>query len=601
MRDRRGGIALATALAAIPLIIAAGLAIDGARAWLVSSRLQASLDAAALAGARNLNVTRTARDTEIRAMFWANFSAAIPDPLMPDRRIGFLGSSTETPVIRDRSDSPLIADTAIEISVSAVVPTTFMRIAGINTVRVAASAQARRADLGMELALVLDVTGSMGANYRTNSANATDFNTATNIHAVRLASQDLLTILYGERRFVDGLWVSVVPYTTTVNVGSGRTGQGRLGVNRSQGPNRIVNLNRLQASITDGRHSWGQAGAAAYGPAGWDGCIEARWEDSSAADYEAPPGPLGLRPFFNPSTLRFATIPANVNDHINALMRRDAQNRLFPGDNDWIPAIATIGGTNSPLAITEQWRSWRENNNVGPNLGCPEDEVLPLTADRDVVMRHVSELRSTFRGGTMTNIGLQAGWWTLSPLWREVWNLGPAPAGQDTPLPLNYGAPFMRKVVVLMTDGENQWFDFPGGWPGRCTTGANTTRRTLPWLATTNVPVLQPVACPSGAPNDNDADYTGYGRLRDGNLGTTNPGEATNVLDARMLELCNALKNAGIIIYTVTFNLNVVSTQNLFRNCASSPDYYFNSPTGADLRAAFQTIGSQLANLRLTQ
>lgn len=603
MRNRRGSIAVATALAALPLIAAAGLAIDGARAWLVSSRLQASLDAAALAGARNLNVTRAARDAEIRAMFWANFVAGQPDPLMPDRRIGFLGASTETPVIRDRSDDTSLADTAIRISVSAVVPTTFMQIFGIRTVRVSAAAQARRADLGMELALVLDVTGSMGANYRANSQNATDFDTAQNIHALRLASQDLINILYGERRFVDGLWVSVVPYTTTVNVGSGRTGQGRFGVNRSQGPNRIVNLSLLQATTTDGRHSWGQAGAAAYGPAGWDGCIEARFTDRSAEEYEAPPGPTGLRPFFYPSTLRFAAIPANVNDHVNALMRRDAQNRLWPGDNDWIPAMAVIGGTNSPFAITEQWRSWRQNNSAGPNVGCPEDEVLPLTADRDVVLQHVSRLRSTNRGGTMANVGLQVGWWTLSPLWRDVWNLGPPPPGQDTPLPLNYGTLFMRKVVVLMTDGVNEWYDFPGGWPGSCSAGANTARRTLPWLATTNVPVLQVQACPSNpaAPNDNDADYTGYGRLRDGRLGTTLPGQATTTLNTRMLELCTALKDAGITIYTVTFNLTNTNTQNIFRQCASNPDYYFNSPTQADLRAAFQTIGSQLANLRLTQ
>jgi Flp pilus assembly protein TadG len=601
VRNRRGSIAVATALAALPLIAAIGLAIDGARAWLVSSRLQGALDAAALAGARNLNVARPARDAEIRAMFWANFSALQPDPLTPGRRIGFLGASTETPVIRDRSDDPSLAETAIRISVNAVVPTTFMRIFGIDTVRVAASAQARRADLGMELALVLDVTGSMGANYRSNSTGPTDFNTSQNIHALRLAAQDLINILYGNRRFVDGLWVSVVPYTTTVNVGSGRTGMGRFGINRSEGPNRIVNLSLLQASTTDGRHSWGMAGAAAYGPAGWDGCIEARFTDRTPAEYEAPPGPTGLRPYFYPSTLRFRTIPTDVNQHITTLMRRDAQNRLWPGDNDWIPVLATIGPVQSPFAITEHWRSWRENNTVGPNLGCPEDEVLPLTADRDVVLQHVSRLRSTFRGGTMANVGLQVGWWTLSPLWREVWNLGPPPPGQDTPLPLNYGALFMRKVVVLMTDGVNEWYDFPGGWPGACTSGQNTARRTLPWLATTNVPVLQPVACPSNAPNDNDADYTGYGRLRDGRLATTSPTQATTVLNNRMLELCEALKGAGIIIYTVTFNLTNVNTQNLFRQCATSPDYYFNSPTQADLRAAFQQIGSQLANLRLVQ
>jgi hypothetical protein len=588
MRNRRGGIALATALAAIPLIAAAGLAIDGARAWLVSSRLQASLDAAALAGARNLNVTRTARDAEIRAMFWANFSAAIPDPLMPDRRLGFLGSSTETPVIRDRTDNPLLPDTAIEISVAAVVPTTFMRIFGIDSVRVAASAQARRADLGMELALVLDVTGSMGRNYRPNSSGLRDFDVTRNIHALRLAAQDLVNILYGNRTVVDGLWVSIVPYTTTVNIGASRS--------------HLVDFSRIAASTQNGRTTFGFSGLNAYGPAGWGGCIEARHLDRSLEEYEAPPVASLLTPFFWHSTLR--------ND--GTMQRRAGTNTLMPGDNDWIRQLAGPGGSNSPFAITERWRAARENFSVGPNLGCPEDEILPLEANRDVILDRLQGLRSTFRGGTMANIGLQAGLWTLSPLWRDIWSLGPPPPGQDTSLPLDYGAPFMRKVIVLMTDGENQWFDFPQGWPGRCDDTNATDNRPrsglnrLPGVANVNIPPFSTQPCPSGYTREgdgqNDADYTGYGRLRDNRLGTnlTNA-QANAILNERMLELCNAIKSRGITIYTITFNLTNVNTQNLFRSCATSPDFYFDSPTQQDLRAAFQTIGSQLANLRLTQ
>jgi hypothetical protein len=55
----------------------------------------------------------------------------------------------------------------------------------------------------------------------------------------------------------------------------------------------------------------------------------------------------------------------------------------------------------------------------------------------------------------------------------------------------------------------------------------------------------------------------------------------------------------NIIVYTITFNLTDAPTQDLFRSCASQPDYWFNSPTQADLRNAFRQIGSQLANLRL--
>jgi hypothetical protein len=587
VKKRRGNIGLITALSAVPLLGAAGLAIDGARAWLVSSRLQASLDSAALAGARNLNVTRTARDAEIRAMFWSNFSAAEPDPLDPTRRVGFLGASTPAPVIRDRSDDPELATTAIRISVTAAVPTTFMRIFGIPTVRVAAMTQARRADLGMEISLVLDVTGSMGRNYRGNSANEFDFDTSTNIHALRLASQDLIQALYGERETVPGLWVSVVPYTTTVNIGQARRN--------------IMNFNAIPASSDDGRTTFGIGGEAAFGPAGWGGCIEARPQDRTAEEYEAPPLVNGLVPFLWRSTLR----------NNGEMRRRAADNALIPGDNDWIRQLAGPGGSTSPFAITERWRAARENFSVGPNLGCPMDEVLPLEARRSVVVERLQRLRATFRGGTMANIGLQAGWWTLSPDWRPVWDLGAAPPGQATPLPLDYGALFMRKVIVLMTDGVNQWFDFPQGWPGVCndTNAANNAPASglnrLPGVANVNIPPFssQPCPTPYNTANDgfNDADYTGFGRLQDNRLGTTNNNTANQRLNERMLELCEAIKSRGITIYTITFNLTNQNTQNLFRDCASEPENYFNSPTQQDLRAAFQQIGSQLANLRLTQ
>ncbi|WP_431267962.1 hypothetical protein [Dankookia sp. P2] len=75
----------------------------------------------------------------------------------------------------------------------------------------------------------------------------------------------------------------------------------------------------------------------------------------------------------------------------------------------------------------------------------------------------------------------------------------------------------------------------------------------------------------------------------------------TSELNTRMSNLCAAMKRQGIIVYTITFNLTEAATQALFRGCASQPDYWFNSPTQADLRNAFRQIGSQLANLRLVR
>ena len=34
-------------------------------------------------------------------------------------------------------------------------------------------------------------------------------------------------------------------------------------------------------------------------------------------------------------------------------------------------------------------------------------------------------------------------------------------------MPLAYNTPYMKKVIVLMTDGNNNWNDWTGGVPGQ--------------------------------------------------------------------------------------------------------------------------------------
>jgi hypothetical protein len=196
------------------------------------------------------------------------------------------------------------------------------------------------------------------------------------------------------------------------------------------------------------------------------------------------------------------------------------------------------------------------------NVGCGQP-VAGLSNDRDRILSIIGALQPTNRGGTMGNVGLQAGWFTLSPRWRGLW--GTSPWGTVTPpgLPLDYPGPrdFMTKVIVMMTDGDNNWFDY-------------------------------------GRPPAHD--YTAYGRLGEGRLGTTNGGTARTRIDDRMLTLCTNIKARGIRVYTITLGTST-ATRSLYQQCATGPGYYFHAPTASDLRAAFREIGTQLGNLRLEQ
>lgn len=164
------------------------------------------------------------------------------------------------------------------------------------------------------------------------------------------------------------------------------------------------------------------------------------------------------------------------------------------------------------------------------------------------------------RGGTTTNLGVVWGWRLLSPRWRGLW-------ASDPELPLDYDEPLMDKVVVILTDGDNNLY--------------------------------------SGHAPSGDTDYTGYQRLSAGRLGTTNRSTARTRLNDRTLQTCTAMKQEGIIIYAITFEVANNSAgdaiRSIFRSCATTPGHFFDSYGGEGLAGTFRTIAAQLANLRIAE
>lgn len=596
LRDRRGAVAAMSAVVMIGVIGFAGLAIDLTRIWMVNARLKTAIDAAALVGARQISLPAATRDAMIENVYWANYT-----------QNGFSNNYLLATV--NRPTITQLDEQRIQVSGSAVIPTTLFSILDRRNTTVGDTSIARRQGTGLELALVLDVTGSM--------ASTPSGATQSNIAALRQAATDLVDILYGGQEQQPNLWVSIVPYTAMVNIGPGRT-------------------------------TWLQAGSLNtnnYLPSVWLGCVEARAGinyPAGADEDDSPPSLAPFRPFFWPSNRYAHSLDPNIPG--NVWVYRGAGNppprTLTPvsvplasvlptdlpvnyGDNSWIPGA---GGT----VVRNTTASWsdavwepdpanpgtdaqdnaRDNNGRGPNLGCGR-AVLPLTRNRQPLIDQINALRATRRGGTMANVGLQLGWATISPRWRADWNLTEAREGQQ--LPLDYNTRFMRKAIVLMTDGENQWYDWPGGAPGDCTT---TSSGTAGPCASAQRPV-RPPNVPIWT-NAVDADQNAYGRLANGGpfgnrLGIANPTagpagtavtDPTNGINARMTRLCTAVRseNRNITVYTIVFVPNAsAAVQNLYRNCASAPENFFLAPTQAALRAAFQTIAGQLASLQLVE
>ena len=181
--DRRASVAVFFSIALVPALGVVGLAADAARAYLVQSRLSQAVDSAALAG--GISIGESFRDQDIENYFQANYPT------------DYLESSVNPLAITVDE----IGGT-VEVLARAQVPTTFLRVLAIDEVTVSARAVVNRAVRGMELALVLDVTGSMAGS---------------KIEALKTAANGLLEILYGENETVEDFWVSIVPFASRVN------------------------------------------------------------------------------------------------------------------------------------------------------------------------------------------------------------------------------------------------------------------------------------------------------------------------------------------------------------------------------------------------
>lgn len=193
--DRRGAIAILMAAVLVPAILAVGLAVDIGRAYLAEIRLRNALDASALAMARLAPTgedpsTKAQQQDVLNKYFHKNYDSA-------------LGDLQGQPSIDPVDDNP----NRLEIKATVRVPMTFMTLAGYDTLDVASDIVVQREVPGIEVALVLDNTGSMKSGGRMDDLR----------NAARNFSQTLYDAVPADADRPPH--IAVVPYATTVNLG----------------------------------------------------------------------------------------------------------------------------------------------------------------------------------------------------------------------------------------------------------------------------------------------------------------------------------------------------------------------------------------------
>lgn len=180
-----------TAVVMVPLMGFIGLGIDTSRGFLVKARLGDALDAAVLAAA---HVTDTADlQAEIQKYFDVNFPP------------GYMGATvTLNPVVLSG-----VEDQIVNISASAEIDSTIMRLFGSQTLSITNATEVTRQTVSMDVVLSMDMSGSM---------DWSDGAGSTRIAAARTAAHTLIDILYGNKSSKSTLLVGLVPWNGAVNV-----------------------------------------------------------------------------------------------------------------------------------------------------------------------------------------------------------------------------------------------------------------------------------------------------------------------------------------------------------------------------------------------
>lgn len=547
-RDEGGAVAVLVAAAIIPLIGALGLATDTARGYMVKARLSQALDAAALAGGKVMLSSDAVRDADIEMFFDANFPP------------GYMGA-----VVSPLAISENVAGDVLEVTATATINTTFMRVLGFDTLTVAAATEVTRQVDQLDLVLTIDTSGSMGQPM-------------TKIEGARDAAQDLLDILFGDN--------TVSP---TVTVGGTTYNLLNIGVVNWNSKANVTIAGQaydssLTTSVTVPQFTNPVTGApqtvlyyANNSPVpllsapdvDWHGCVYARYTGDTSNTNDADMS-LGQVTVGGAQWLGWEPIPTLEGEPRSGSWSGSAPDNEPSGGYGWRNTNRSCYGAywndnladpNHPVAVPNKPAWWYTSaptiNNAASSdcVACPSVGILPLETEKQTI----SDLIATLTPAGTTNIPTGLAW-----AWEVLMPSVPFDEAEET-------LPFPRhRAIVLLTDGENN-----GGngdaYKGRfgSGTGAGTT---------TN-------AAHGYLPSPPDAVNT------------------RNNLNNRLKRLAANIKAMGIELYVIQFDETSPTLTALLSSVATEPNapYYFNAPTVLELQAAFQEIANNLSKLRLSK
>jgi Flp pilus assembly protein TadG len=188
-------------------------------------------------------------------------------------------------------------------------------------------------------------------------------------------------------------------------------------------------------------------------------------------------------------------------------------------------------------------------NYPGSSNPCLSATIQPLSSSKSSLKTSIDNY--AVGGSTAGQIGIGWGWYMVSPNFNYLWPSNGAAA---------YNTAKTLKAVVIMTDGEFNTPYCSGVISSDAGSGSGSNSEKIGCAATNGDPFDQ-------------------GR-----------------------QMCAAMKNRGILVYTVGFQITAGGdAANMLRACASTPANFYLPASGGDLSEAFAAIGRDITQLRISK
>ena len=603
--DERGAFLVIFGILAIVLVATSGAVVDYTAIEQARTRAQVALDTASLGLQPSIYATSTSELT-------TDAQNLLIQQLGTGGQTWSVCTSQAIPPCA-QIDS-LVADTSagtLHIEASIKVPTSFVSLLGISDVTARLVSETTRGSVDVEVAVALDITGSM------SGSKITDLKTATN---------DLIDIIVNDVQTPTYSKVALAPYSVGVNVGSyaaavrgpvpaakaitgaawAVTGSNRgisavtkaspakvttssahgyatgdevyiTGVSGMwQLNNKVYTITKTsstQFTLNGVNSTWYNTYSSSSGDsvskcqtATCEVVITSAGHGFANGDYVYITGVNGMTqlnnrvlPIEDVATSSF-TLKDVVGTSYSTYSSGGSADCTKMGCKYYLFQNANLGWNTWPISTcatdrtTNQWTDTAPsttylNPHYASSTGsCPTPTIVPLSDSKTALKASVSSFSAG--GSTAGQIGLAWAWYLLSPEFAYLWPTASQPAAYDEPN--------LMKVLILMTDGE-----------------FNTTY------------------C-NGVLSKDSGFGNGSSHI---NCNAPNGDGWTHAM-----QLCDAIKATGIKLYTVGFDIAGNQTlQDLMSDCSSGAGYAYVADSGTDLKTAFKEIAQNISALRLSR